>query len=442
MLRRREFLRGLLAAGLSSALPLRAEEASSRVLVVGAGMAGLACARKLAREGFQVTVLEGSQHVGGRVWTDRSFGTPLELGAGWIHGPRANPIAELARQAGARTVASPDLSTVVFSPTGQKLDYPEVDRHRDTILEILDRAHEGPANLTARQVLEQANPRILTDPIYRYQLASDIEFDYGAPLDKLSARFMDGGDEHYDEDVFLPDGYDQLPRFLARGLTLKLGHTVTAIEHGGREVLAQTARGAFAADYVVVTVPLGALKKGLIRFAPALPQRLVDSVRKLGMGLVNRVSLQFEAPFWDPKIPFYGFCTPKLGMYPYFVCKPSASVLTTFATGAYAHEHEQMTNAEIQKKVLEVLRIGFGKKVPTPKRMLTTRWGRDPLTYGAYSYGAFGSTIDDYREFTRPVNDQLFFAGEHTIGKYRATVHGAYMSGERAADQIIEVDGE
>lgn len=438
MLSRREFLRGLLAAGLVSALPLRAQENASRVVVVGAGVAGLACARKLAREGLRVVVLEGSQHVGGRVRTDRSWGTPLELGAGWIHGPEGNPIAELARQAGARTLAAPDENTVVFSPTGQKLSYPDVDRHRTVILNFLDAASEGRANITARQALEQADPTILKDPVYRYQLASDIEFDYGAPLEKLSALSMDGDDPHYDDDVSLPSGYDQIPKFLARGLTIKQGHKVTAIEHGGDEITVRTAQGPFVADYVVVAVPLGVLKKGVIKFTPTLPQRLVDSVRKIGMGNVNRAILQFEAPFWDPKVPFYGFCTPRLGMYPYFVC--NGNILTTFATGAYAYEHEKMTNAEIQARVLEVLRIGFGKKVTRPKRMLVTRWGQDPFTYGCYSYGAFGSSFDDYREFTSPVNEQLFFAGEHTISKYRATVHGAFMSGERAAGQIVKVD--
>src|SRR5688572_7447583 len=81
-------------------------DTGASVLVLGAGMAGLAAARALADDGYEVTVVEGRDRIGGRIWTDRSLGVPLDLGASWIHQSKGNPITELAREAGAATAAT------------------------------------------------------------------------------------------------------------------------------------------------------------------------------------------------------------------------------------------------------------------------------------------------------------------------------------------------
>lgn len=443
LMKRREFLRALLASAAALAVaPRPRAQGASRVLVVGAGMAGLAAARKLTDEGLEVTVLEGRQRVGGRVWTDRSLGLPVELGAGWIHGPEGNPISELAARAGARTLATPEESFKVFDHNGRPLENARVEAAYDRLERLLSRASEG-SDISVRAALLELDPGALSDPAIRFQLASDTEFDYGAPLEQLSALHADGDDPHYGDDVMFPGGYDQIPNFLARGLTVKPGHKVSAIEMTADEVRVTTGQGVFGCDYVVVAVPLGVLKKGSIKFRPGLPQAKLQAIGRLGMGLVNRVSLLFEQPFWDPKVQFYGFCTPELGMYPYFVnarTYSSSNVLTTFATGNYALVHEKMSNAEIQARVLEVLKVGFGPKVPAPKKMLTTRWSADPFTFGSYSFARVGCHPKDYQALAESVEDRLFFAGEHTTGKYRATVHGAYLSGLRAAREILRAD--
>lgn len=443
MLNRRDFLRTLLASAATLAVaPRPRAQETSRVLVVGAGMAGLAAARKLTDEGLQVTVLEGRQRVGGRVWTDRSLGLPVELGAGWIHGPEDNPITELSARAGARTQKTLEDNFKVFDPSGQALGKARVEAAFDRLERLLVRAGEGP-DVSMRAALQSLDPRALSDPILRFHLASDTEFDYGAPLEQLSALHADGDDPHYGDDVMFPGGYDQIPNFLARGLTLKLGQKVSQIDLTADEVRVTTAQGVLSCDYVVVAVPLGVLKKGSIAFRPALPPSKLQAIGRLGMGLVNRVSLLFEQPFWDPKVQFYGFCTPELGMYPYFVnarTYSQSNVLTTFATGNYARVHEKMSNAEIQARVLEVLKVGFGSKLPAPQRMLTTRWSADPFTFGSYSFARVGCHPKDYQALAESVQDRLFFAGEHTTGKYRATVHGAYLSGLRAAREILRAD--
>ncbi len=76
--------------------------AADRIIVVGGGIAGLAAARDLHDAGYDVVVLEAKDHLGGRVWTDRSTGKALDMGASWIHGVKKNPISRLAEELGLR----------------------------------------------------------------------------------------------------------------------------------------------------------------------------------------------------------------------------------------------------------------------------------------------------------------------------------------------------
>lgn len=441
MLTRRHFLRGALAGAALLTLPALAEDAS-RVIVIGAGMAGLAAARKLADAGLRVTVLEGRNRIGGRVWTDRSLGLPMELGAGWIHGYPNNPITALASAAGARVFPTDDESAVFYSAQGKVLDPAQVEQDYDHLQRVLVQAGEARSDASVKASLQRLAPEMLKNPISRFNLSSDTEFDNGAPLDQLSSLYLDTDDPYWGDDAVLPGGYDQVPRSLARGLTIKTGHKVSRVERG-EGVTVHTEQGRFEADYVVVAVPLGVLQRDALHFTPALPTPKSEAIHRMGMGLVNRVSLLFDKPFWDPKVQYFGFCTPVMGHYPLFMNARTYSdknVLTTFALGSYAAVHEGLTNQAIQAEVLQVLRSHYGSRVPAPSKLLTTRWSRDPFTFGSYSYPRLGQQARDYDLVAEPVDDQLFFAGEHTHGKYHATVHGAYLSGQRAATQVLRAD--
>lgn len=422
-------------------MPALSEEASS-VIVIGAGMAGLGCARKLRDAGLRVTLLEGRQRVGGRIWTDHSLGKALELGAGWIHGADRNPMVDVARSAGARVVFTPEESTVFYDAQGKPVPYDTVEGDYTRLLKLLERASDlGDRDQSCEAALKKLAPDLFSNPVSRYNLASDTEFDYGAPLDKLSAFWMDGDDPYFGHDALLPGGYDAVPKFLARGLDIRLGQKVNSVTLGDPQATVVTNQGTFKADYVVVTVPLGVLKKGTIKFTPELPDAKKGAISRLGMGLVNRCSLVFEKPFWDPKTHFYGIFSP---IYPFWV-NPMAyggpkNVLTSFATGNYAFKQDTLTGEQAAADALGVLRLVFGKAVTKPTRVVTTHWGQDPFAFGSYSYAALGSRKQDFAELGATVEDQLFFAGEATEFKHRATVHGAFMSGQRAAGEILAVD--
>ena len=114
---RRGFLRLTAASALAQGLagPARAVDADVDVIVIGAGMAGLTAARRLSDLGYEVLVLEAAERIGGRLATDHSLGAPFELGAGWIHGPRGNPVSALVSAAGGETFVTDDESLMVIS---------------------------------------------------------------------------------------------------------------------------------------------------------------------------------------------------------------------------------------------------------------------------------------------------------------------------------------
>ncbi|MFN8124488.1 MAG: FAD-dependent oxidoreductase [Thermoleophilia bacterium] len=257
------------------------------VVVAGAGMAGLACAERLAAAGARVVVIEARDRIGGRVWTDRSLGVPLERGASWIHGVDGNPVAALARAAGARTAA---------------FDYDDTDLRGGPSGEAqLERAM---ARVAAAQ--EAGGPdRPLAgalpagDAALRYAIRSEVDAEYGASPRELSLMWFDAGAEPRGGDVLLPDGYDRLAEFLARGLDVRLGARLAAVRTGDDGVTAVTADGTrLAADALVVTLPLGVLQRDEIDWDPFPPDAKVAAVGRLGMGVLDKLYLRFPARFW------------------------------------------------------------------------------------------------------------------------------------------------
>ena len=108
----------------------------------------------------------------------------------------------------------------------------------------------------------------------------------------------------------------------------------------------------------------------------------------------------------------------------------------TFAFGNYGNEIEKYADDEIRYDVLTTLRKIYGKHVQEPTQVIISRWGKDPFSGGSYSFAAVGTTPKDFEELAKPIENKVFFAGEHTHWSYKGTVHGAYLSGERVAKEI------
>jgi monoamine oxidase len=192
---------------------------------------------------------------------------------------------------------------------------------------------------------------------------------------------------------------------------------------------------------VIVTLPLGVLKKNVVGFSPALPTAKQQAINKLGVNVVNKFILTWDTAFWDNSNLFIGYTPETRGKFNYFVnvknYTPSLNALMTFAVGKFGLESEALSDADVTKQIMEHLRAIYGNKIPEPKTMLRTKWGQNPNAYGAYSFVSINARSTEFQVMQEAVENKLFFAGEHTIKEHRATVHGAYLSGIREADKII-----
>jgi monoamine oxidase len=421
-----------------------------RIIVIGAGMAGLAAAKTLVEMGYQVQVLEARKRIGGRVWTSREWpDIPLDMGASWIHGIRGNPITELAKQVGAETAVT-DYDNHFVYENGRLIPDDQIARLETQLETLLELAAEVDADADADMPLQQAVDVALAEmelsqqDIRRLQFAlnSAIEHEYAADVGELSLFEWDYGEEFGGDDVLFPQGYDQIVKGLARGLAINLSQVVGKIAYDANGVTITTNQGEFKADRVVVTLPLGVLQQGTVMFDPPLPAEKTAVIHALGMGVLNKAYFQFPQPFWDVDADLIGHMADKKGVWAEFlnIYKYTGQpVLLGFNAGEYGRFIESWSDEEIVADGMVALRSMYGEDIPAPTAWQITRWASDAFAYGSYSFLRPGADGDVIEELGRDVNGRLFFAGEATSRDYPATVHGAYLSGVREARHIAEL---
>ncbi len=316
-----------------------------------------------------------------------------------------------------------------------------IDGRWQRLLERIDDSLETGDRRSLRDAVAAIDPDALDDPGVLWALSAYTEFDTGAPLEDLSATLHDEDEAFDGADVVLPDGYDRIVAPVAAGLDIRLATAVTGMAVAGDGVVLRTSHGILEADAAVCSVPLGVLKAGAIAFEPALPRGHRDAIQAIGFGSVTKIAFEFATPFWDPGTQYFGIMTAPKGRWNYWLnyrTFSDANVLLGVSVGAYAPVADRMSDAAMADDALAVLRQAWGGAVGRPLRSLATHWSTDPQALGAYSYARPGNRAAQFEVLGEPVGGRLFFCGEHTTFAHHATVHGAYLSGLRAARQVVE----
>lgn len=415
-----------------------------KVLVIGAGIAGLAAARELASRGYTPIILEARDRIGGRTWTDRSLGVPVDLGASWIHGIDGNPLTKLADQINARRIATDWDNSLLYSDQGliSDQDYEAADEQFNALLdEVYSLGESADEQESLRDGFDQAaaDENLPADQRARleYLINTTIEHDYAADTEQLSLAWWEFGDGFDGDEVVFPQGYVQIVDYLATNLTIHLNQVVQQINYTAESVEVLTNQGTFTAEYAVITIPLGVLKQNSIQFNPPLPESKRAAISALGMGLLNKVYLRFPEVFWD-EVEIIGYMSQRRGEWAEWLnMEPITGqpIIMAFNAGSFARQTESWSDAQIIEGAMSALRAMYGDDIPESEASLITRWASDPLAGGSYSYMPVGVTPEAIEELAAPV-DTLYFAGEATSPDYAATVHGAYLSGIRAAEEI------
>lgn len=456
-LSRRQFLLSagslLLLSRLNSAVKAFAQ--GEKILVLGAGMAGISAARTLVDRGYSVTVLEARDVAGGRIRTDVSLGAPVDLGASFIHGTRGNPLVALANRFGAATYNTDQEEALYVNATGAPISQSVINQAQsdyDALFENLLLIKEGLEEdksigrftRTLLKGVRQQRGAAIGD-LVNFLVRSEIGVEFGADLNQMSLEYFDEDEAFSGPDLLLKPGYMSLINGLAQGLDIRFSQVVRGVAWSSSGVRVTTSSGVFDADRVVVTLPLGVLKRGDIEFSPGLPKGKRTAIARLGMGVLDKSYFKFPTAFWqtgeDPvgyignvgaknsnQIPEYYTLDQAVG----------APILFGFTAGAQARRFEQLDIATVRETTMASFRKIFGSSVPEPEAMIQTRWSSDPYSYGSYSFVPVGGKTEYYDTLARPIDERVFFAGEATHRTYPGTVHGAYLSGIREANRVVK----
>jgi hypothetical protein len=296
---------------------------------------------------------------------------------------------------------------------------------------------------------------------------ANLEYANAANLNDMSLTGwdQDAGNEFEGAHCEIIGGYTQVPRglmCLPEPLDVRLGNTVELIKNkdnaatsSGPSIVIKCSNSiSIEADRVVVTTPLGVLKHGDLKFEPPLPDWKSGAIDRMGFGLLNKVVLVYEECFWDEERDMFGLLnSPEVEsldsrdynacrgrFYFFWNCTKTSGrpMLVGLMAGAAAFAAEGTNNETLIKEATGRLTKMFpSRKVPPPSEYIVTRWKRDPFARGTYSYVEKKTQSGDYEIMARPVGS-IHFAGEATCGTHPATVHGAYISGLRAASEVIE----
>lgn len=431
---RRSFLAA--SAALTAFPAVAALPASGQVdvVIIGAGVAGIAAGRRLAAAGKRIALVEASDRVGGRCVTDdHLFGVPYDRGARWLHTADVNPLTPLAAAA---------KIDVEKAPAGYSLRVGRRNAREGEMEEFLaaffrsrrsiSEAGRGKTDMACLRALPKDLGAL--GPVIEFVLGP---FQFGKDLAEISAMdFARAADR--DGDAFCRQGLGTLVARLAQGLPIQRSAAVTRINFSGRAVMVETTAGNLTAPSVIITVSTNVLASGKIKFTPALPKRVLDAAARLSLGSYDHIVLELAGNplgLQNDEIVFEKAAGQRTAALLANIRDTSLCVIEV--GGSFGRSLSAQGEAAMTAFGIEWLSDLYGAGIrDSVRRRHATQWNAEPWTLGAFS-GASPGFSGARRALMEPVSNRLFFAGEAAHETLWGTVGGAWESGERVAEAII-----
>lgn len=434
MLDRRKLLTGMGAmAAAGGTRPASAADVD--VVVIGAGAAGIAAAHSLRAAGRRAIVLEARGRIGGRAFTDASLGPAYDAGAMFIHWAERNPWMQIARDLGIATPGEAWGGGFRVFADGRPMAETDRLRRRGAFGEI-DRRLET-VDLAARDL---SIAELLGDlgadmaPV----ASSGLLLSIGEESARISARDYQrlwAGDDHV-----VPSGYGNLVVRHGAGLDIRLNEPVDAIAWDGPGVAVTTPSGTLRANACIVTVPVGVLKAGAIRFTPDLPASTRDALAGIGMGALTKIALKVEGGRFGitPGMSFLEAGSPRRLMN-FDLFPDNKDLVIAYCGGDHARELSQAGTDEARAHVTDLLAQMIGEDIRKAVTAISfPAWWTDPFARGSYSVCLPGQ--DGAREaLAAPIGGRIWLAGEATAGGGAMTVGGATLAGQAAAVAVTRL---
>lgn len=453
---RRQFL----AAGVAIPTVLRASSRprrAERVAIVGAGIAGLAAAQRLKQAQFDPVVIEGRGRIGGRVLTSTNLGVPIDLGASWLLGTESNPLYDIVQAEKFKTFESSLDSLALYTAGSERVsaaEYSTIEQLYDNWRDYaLDKAPEAEPKLPLSAALRdwslnrQLQPRELL--LLNWFMSREFEFKTGGNLSQISYRLFNRGTDLLGQHLILPQGMRQICLKLTTGIKVELETRVSLVSLEPDGVTLTSVHGDKASkrffDRVIVAIPLGRLAISPRSYCPGANDEKIEALKRLKMGTLSKIAMRFPKVFWPEGVHLVSFASPARGdilQHWSYSKVTDAPILVTAAVGDTARKLEKMkTAAECVDLVMENLKSLFGSDIPKPEVYEVARWGSDYWSQGSVPFFAAGCNGDEIELVRAPLQDFVFYAGDHCDEQFFGTAHGAYRSGVAAAERIIKLSG-
>jgi monoamine oxidase len=401
----------------------------TEVAIIGGGAAGIAAGRRLRQAAISCLVIEARGRLGGRAWTVDESGFALDLGCGWLHSADRNPWVKVA-EAQKRTIdrTPPPWSRPSLPVAFPIADQEEFAKAQHAFYERLEAAARDETDGPASAALEP-------DGRWNNLITAIGTYITGAELERVSIRDFDN---YADTGVNwrVVEGYGATIAAHGAELSVVLDSPVLQIDHRGKRLKIETAKGVISADQAIVTLPTSIIAEKEFLFAPALPVK-TEAARNLPLGLNDKLFLSLEnAEEFDKGTRIVGR-TDRVGTAIYHMRPFGRPMIEVYFGGTQAAELEAGgEGAFFDFAACELGALLGSAFVRRIKLMRIHRWGADPFARGAYSY-ALPGMADCRASLAEPVNGRLFFAGEACSRNDFSTAHGGWFTGIAAAEQAI-----